>query len=510
MKDSKRKVLICLAGAVSAVVLCAAEPNEIVEASAAANVAVIPCKGMIDGGLYESIKRRTDEAIAGGAKYVIYEIDTYGGDLYAAFDISAYFLDEAGAKAHTVAYIANKAISAGAMISVACKDIVMKEKGTIGDCAPISLQGELTGVQREKIETVVREAFANAAEANGYPEALLKAMVSMHKVVYRVKNIETGKYEFFDEERLPKDPNSYGIADKELVVSDKELLTLTATRAVEYGLARTQVKNRQGVFAFLSKRDGVKIGEVVEIKTNWSEEMVRWIRSPAVMGILVMLALLGVYIELNSPGVGLPGLVAVVCFVIIVGSKYLTGLANWVEVALFVVGILLLAVEVFVLPGFGIAGALGILFIFAGAFGMLVRNPPDKVPWPHTALDWHLFSNGVLAMVFGCTGFIVLAWLVGKLVPRLEFLSGLSLSPAAAKQGGEVEISRTAPPESKDSQIKAGDVGEVVSALRPAGTAKFADAIVDVVAEAEYLDKGAQVVIIEIRGNRVVVRAVAE
>jgi len=238
-----------------------------------------------------------------------------------------------------------------------------------------------------------------AAEANGYPPALLKAMVSMQIEVYRVKNLETGDYEFFETTNLPKDPNKYNIDDKELIVKDDELLTLTASKAAEYGIARTVVQDLQGALDFLVERDGVTfIGEPIVLKTLWSEDMVRKINHPAVMGILVMIALLGVYVEFNTPGVGLPGLVAVICFAVIIGSKYLIGLANWVEVALFIVGLLLLMVEIFVLPGFGIAGFLGITCILAGLFGMLIKNPPDKFPWPETSVDWQSFTNGVLGL----------------------------------------------------------------------------------------------------------------
>jgi len=182
-------------------------------------------------------------------------------------------------------------------------------------------------------------------------------------------------------------------------------------------------------------------------------------------------------------------------------------LANWVEVALFVVGAFLLMVEIFVLPGFGIAGFSGIMCILAGLFGMLIKNPPDKLPWPETTIDWQLFINGVLGLSLGFIGFVLLAWLLTKYMPKLQFLSGLILIPTAAKQGDEIEVSMTTPPESKTISVNIGDIGEVISTLRPTGKAKFGDAIVDVVAGAEFLDRGTKVEIIEIHGNRVVVRA---
>jgi len=336
-------------------------------------------------------------------------------------------------------------------------------------------------------------------------------MVSMQLEVYRVENLKTGEYEFFEVDKLSKDANEYDLDNKELIVRDDELLTLTASKACEYGIARAQVKDLAGVLDFLAKRDGVTfVGEPIVLDTLWSEEMVRWLNSPVVMAVLVTLAMLGVYIEFNTPGVGLPGLVAVICFAIIIGSKYLVGLANWVEVALFIVGVLLLLIEIFILPGFGIAGFTGILCILAGLFGMLIKNPPDKLPWPQTQPDWQVFIDGVWALSFGFIGFVVLAWLLTKYLPKLQFLSGLILVPTAPKVGTEFEVSMTAPPESETIAVNVGDVGEVVSTLRPAGKAKFGDAVVDVVAEAEFLDKGTRIEIIGIHGNRVIVKAVEE
>jgi membrane-bound serine protease (ClpP class) len=138
---------------------------------------------------------------------------------------------------------------------------------------------------------------------------------------------------------------------------------------------------------------------------------------------------------------------------------------------------------------------------------MLVKNPPDRVPWPQTQLDWQLFNEGVLGLLFGFVGFAVLAWILTKYLPKLQFLSGLILIPTAAQQRGKVKVSMTAPPDEKIANVNIGDIGEVVSILRPAGKAKFGDCIVDVVAEAEFLDRGTKVEIIRIHGNRVVVRA---
>ncbi len=121
---------------------------------------------------------------------------------------------------------------------------------------------------------------------------------------------------------------------------------------MEYGIARAVVGDVNEALAFLADRDGVRFsGQPMVLEPSWSEHMVSWLSSPAVMGVLVMLALLGVYIEFSAPGFGLPGIVAIVCFALMLGSKYLIGMANWVEIAILFIGIVLLLIELFVLPG---------------------------------------------------------------------------------------------------------------------------------------------------------------
>lgn len=510
MKSAQRPIgFFLLCALLFAVWSAAGGPSEVNEPGAglrSAKAAVIICHDTVDEGLLESIKRRSGIALAQDVDYLIYDIDTFGGGLFAAYEISDYLLHEINVKASTVAYVSKKAISAGALISVACEDIIMKEKTRIGDCAPIMLGGKLEGVEREKIETDTRTAFETSAEHNGYPAALLKAMVTREIEVYRVKNTQTGKYEFFAGDRLPKDANSYDLEKKEMIDSANELLTLTASEAVEYGVARAQVKDLQGVLDFLAERDGVTfVGAPMVLKTNWSEEMVRWVNSPVVMGVLVVIGLLGVYIELSSPGVGLPGLVAVICFVIIVGSRYLTGLANWIEVLVLVAGIVLLLIEIFVLPGFGIAGILGIFCILAGLFGMLVHNAPNEVPWPRSELDWHLFTNGVIGLSAGFLGFLVLAWVVAKYLPRIPVASRMIL--AAPKESAAVR-SGGAPGPGPELGVRVGQQGVSVTQLRPSGIGRFGSERLSVVSRGGLIEANREIIVAQIDGNSIVVQEV--
>ena len=485
-----------------------AEPNDAGGNVTSAKAVVIVCEGTIDDGLYRSIRRRSQLAINAGATYLIYEIGTYGGLLQSADDISKYFILDVGKKVHTVAYITTQAISAGAMISVSCKDIIMLEHTTIGDCAPIALGTKLEGVEREKAESFTRAAFMRAAEANGYPPALLKAMVTMGTKVYEVKNLQTGQYDFLDEQQLAEDANSYDAANKELIVKDNEILTLTASKAYEYGIARAQVKDRAGALAFLAQRDGVTFaGEPMVLKTNWSEEMVRWVNSPAVMAVLVLLALLGVYIEFNSPGVGLPGLVALICFVIIIGSKYLVGMANWVEVAIFIVGVLLVLVEIFVLPGFGIAGVLGIIFIVFGLFGMLVKNTPGELPWPRTAPDWEVFQSNLYGLLGGFFTFMIAMPIIARYLPKIPVARRLVLAvPQGPVQFEAIAGGAEEPPQ--EAPVQPGQEGLSLSQLRPAGKAQFGSLRLDVVSGGELIEAGKRIRVEVVEGNRIVVKEI--
>jgi membrane-bound serine protease (ClpP class) len=488
----------------------AASPAPETATSASRNVkaVVIPCKGMIDQALFYSIKRRSEIALRSGADYLIYQMETYGGLLDAADSIAKYMIQEASPRAHTLAYVTTEAISAGALISVSCRDVIMRESTTIGDAAPITMGGKLEGVEREKAESFLRAAFQRAAEANGYPALLLKAMVTMQIEVYRVRSLRTDRYEFFEKDSLPKDPNQYEVDKAEVINGSDELLTLTALQALDYGIARAVVKDLDGALSYIAKRDHVAFAqEPVVLNPNWSEVMVGWLNSPVVMGILFMLALLGAYVEFNAPGFGLPGVVAVICFALILGSKYLVGMANWVEVLLLFIGVALVLVEIFVMPGFGVAGILGILCMLVGLFGMLIRNAPDELPWPQTFADWQSLSSGVTALAVGFAGFLAAAWLLARYLPKIPFLSGLILAPVMATVGRSgAQVSMTRPPDGARASVRVGDVGQVISTLRPAGKARFGDAIVDVVATGEFLNRGASVEIIEIEGGRVVVK----
>ncbi len=487
----------------------ASDPN-VVTGSSVKTAAVITCHDMIDNGLFQSIERRSAEAIAAGADYLILDVQTYGGLVKSADDIGKHLILELADKVHTVAYVSTEAISAGSMISVSCQDIIMKKNTTIGCSAPITGSGEEMGeAEREKSESFVRATFSRAAGANGYPEALLKAMVSRDLEVWQVKNTQTGHMEYFEKEFLPDDPNTYAIADKELIVKEGELLTLTAQKAKEYGIARAVVSDLDEALTFLAKRDGVTISsKVLQFDTMWSEELVRFLQSPVVMSVLILGILLGIYVEFNTPGLGLPALLAATCLTILVCSRFLIGMANWIEIAVLCIGFILIMLEIFVIPGFGIAGFAGIICILAGLLGMLVKNQPGEIPWPKGEMAWTLFTDGLFGMAVGFLAFVVIAVFLAKYIDRIPVLKTFVLK--ASLQKAQITPSKTCEPQNPTTSLTTGQTGRVVSPLRPAGKAEFDGCVVDVVADGAFIEKDHAVKIIEAVGNRIVVSEVQE
>jgi membrane-bound serine protease (ClpP class) len=473
----------------------------------------IVCSEMVDEGLYESIKRRTQTALDGGATYIIYEIDTFGGRVDSAIEIWNYFMHEVAKKAHTVAYVRTKAISAGALISVACQDIIMKSNTQIGDCAPIMMGGTLEGVEREKMESPLRSYFEDAAKTNGYPVALCKAMVSIDIEVYQVKNLRTGKNEYFETDDLPRDDYNYDLEAKKRVVSKDQLFTVYADKALEYGLARVVVEGldeqaRSEVLAFLEDRDKVSFSRPPEImETNWSEELVRWLTSPAVSGILLMVALLGIYAELNSPGLGLPGAVAVAALLILFGSKFLIGMANWWEIAVFVIGMGLLLLELFVIPGFGIAGISGTLLMIFALAAMMVTNRPDEFPLPVSEPDWREFEHNLYGLLGGFAGFLVGAYFITRYLPHIPVANRLILS--RPQDSVEVRSGGQAAP-AAEPPVVVGDEGISLSSLRPSGLGRFGRERLNVVSQGEMIESKRKIRVVNIVGNSIVVREVNE
>ena len=453
---------------------------------------IITMHRMVDGGLSSSVQRRVQIAKEKNIKLLIFDINTFGGRLDSAIDISEHVSTLKDIK--TVAYISHKAISAGALIAISCNDIYMAPEAEFGDCEPIIPSSE-GGYKTagEKIQTVLRTKFRKFAEKNGYPVLLAEAMVTSDIEVYKVITDKNPEGIFISSREL-KDMKEIGeekIKKKELIVEEGKLLTMHSREAFEYGFAR-QIVDDQDSLLKLYKIDRK---DVIELETNWSEEMVRFLEKLA--PILLTIGIIAIYLEFKVPGFGLPGIIGILCFATIFLSKYLVGLADAPEIIIFFVGIALIAVEIFLIPGFGIAGIVGIVSVFIG----LILSFQDFAI-PRTPYDTQILQKNLLMVIvsFLCSSFVIILLL--KYMPGIPIFNRLILATAETPTYGF--FSETTPAQSK----LIGDRGVALTPLHPSGRIEIGDKILDAVTEGNFIEKGQPIEIVEVEGNRIVVKAV--
>lgn len=471
---------------------------------------VIPIREDIRQKTYDAVSRKALRCRAGDAQLIVLDMDTWGGELHAALDIVRLLkVDLEGI--YTVCYVRTRAVSAGALIAVSCDEIVMSPTGTFGDCAPVSLAGPLEGIEREKVETVLRKEFAESAENNGYNVALAEAMVTASREVWLVRNKKTRELrhvlskDFRGQVDIPPGVSSVPSNPQgewellRVIDTADEILTLHPREAVEYGFASTIIRPGPTYpLAPLMERFNVE-GKPTDLIDNWSETLVEFLTSPLVAGVLLFVGVLCTYVEMHAPGFGLPGATAIVCFALLFGSRFLVGMAAWWEIALFLVGVGLVITEIFVTPGFGVIGIAGILCCIAALLAMFVPNAPDKLPLPRTSLDWSLFSGGAVAVGAALVGATVAAGFLARLLPNLP-LAGRLVLPSVA-----LPVEPTVTEDSPYLRIKTGDMGTVEGMCRPVGKVRFGEYLLDATSQGEIIEPGTTVRVLRREGNRLIV-----
>jgi len=459
---------------------------------------IIEFEGMITPIIENFVYRKLDTAKARGADLVILRIDSPGGLVEPSIRTAERLRDVEWAR--TVAYVPREAISGAAIVSLGCNEIVMEPGATIGDAGPI-VQGEdsLFRHAPEKVVSYLRGKVRGLAESQGHPALLAEAMVDKDLEVYRVENKKTGEKRFVTEdgyEKLTRDDEWQG----ELVDESEEGLffTVTGRRAAELGFADATVEDLEG----LKARYGLDEDPVLLEQTGL-DTAVFILNLPLVTGLLFVIGLIALYVELSAPGIGIGGLVAGLCFALFFWSRFLGGTAGWLEVVLFVAGVAFLGVEIFLLPGFGVAGLSGILLLIVS----LVLAMQDFV-FPETGRELTIMTR-TLGVILG-SGLVtgIAAYLLSLYFGSLPILNRLTLHPPDAAEVAAREKPTGAAADAiagRDVELKVGDTGMAESLLRPAGRARFGNRWVNVVADGDYIPKGRRVRIVEVAGNRVVV-----
>ncbi|MGC9455093.1 MAG: NfeD family protein [Phycisphaerae bacterium] len=470
---------------------------------------VIPLREQINAKTAAAMRRKFIQCLAQGAELIIIDMDTPGGAVGATLEITKLIKNELR-DIRVVTFVRTEAISGGAFVAMACDEMVLTPLSRIGDAAPIYLQGTLEGVPREKIESYLRTEIQESAELNGYPATLAQAMVSIHLEVWLIRNKNTGelRYVFRRDWRGRVDAPAGTTtaptktdAEWELVrviVRDGELLTMTTSEAQEYGFVAAVIEaTGDDPYANILEHYNVVEPPTV-LADTWSERLVGFLLMPPVMGFLFFAALLCAYVEINTPGFGVAGGTALVLFAVLFGAPFLVGLANAWEIALIVIGIILIVLEVLVIPG-GVVGILGALMCLAGLLGILVPNPPDRLPIPQTDLAWQMLSDSAFALGVGFVAALIGAGVLSKYMPKVPVANKLILAEPAPATGDFLH--ETSP----YVRIQPGAVGKVEAMCRPVGRARFGDELLDVVTEGETIEAGATVRVLYRHGNRLVV-----
>lgn len=428
------------------------KPLELSTDSTGGPVFVVPVNGMIDNGLARYIDRAVSDAANQGAILTVFEIDTFGGLVDAADKIRKTLLD---AEMSTVAFIDKNAASAGALISYAADHIVMVPGASIG--AATVVEGVGGEAAPDKYQSYMRGLMRSTAEANGRDPQIAESMVDPSLEVEGVS--EKGK-----------------------------VLTLSASEALKLGVADQILETTDAVIAAY----GLDQPTLVAHRETRAERVLRFLGSPVVQSILMLMMLGGLYFELQTPGVGFAGAIALVGIALFFAPHYLLGLVEVWEILLFILGVGLVLVEIFVLPGFGVSGISGLILILFSLVVALVGNVGFSFP-PYTAVMPGVYTLAV-TMIILVIGLVMAT----RMYPASAAANLLVLTPELSSSEGYTSA--------LTHSEYLGKVGPTLTDLRPSGAMLIDKKRVDVITSGEYIDQGVQVQVVDVRGTRVEVR----
>ena len=408
-------------------------------------------EGMIDNGLVHYIDRAIAQAEERGDDVIVFELDTFGGLVDAADKIRQSILD---ADIRTIAFINKNAASAGALISYACDEIVMAEGASIG--AATVVEGQSGEKASEKMQSYFRGLMRSTAEANGRDPKIAEAMVDESIEVEGI--IEAGK-----------------------------LLTLSASEALEVGVADDVVDNKTAMLAKLS----IEQEDIVETAQSWEEATLRFIANPVVSGILMLMMMSGLYFEFQTPGFGFGGAAAAVGAALFFAPLYIMGLAEAWEILLFALGVILLIVEIFVIPGFGVPGILGLLLVVFSLGASLIGNVGLSFP-EQTEVTRAVWTMAItLSASFGAIAMFARAMPDRRAFGLLVLRETLTETDASSDE--------------EEYKLLLGQEGIAKSPLRPSGVVDFSGRRMDVQTLGDFIESGEKVVVKQVNGHRVLV-----
>lgn len=419
----------------------------------------------IDDNISKPALRLTEKAVkeaeAGDFDYIFLELNTFGGELNAADKIRTLLLNT---KVPSMVFINNNAASAGALISIACDSIYMMPGGSIGAASVVDQNGE---IMPDKYQSYMRSLMRTTAEHNGRNPNIAQAMVD-------------------------PDVEVKGISEK------GKVLTLTSEEAARNGFCEGVVSSREEALAHA----GMATATITEQQLSTIDKIINFLVNPVVSGILIMCIVGGLYFELQAPGLGLPSVIAIVAALLFFAPHYLEGLAAHWEILLFLAGIVLLMLEFFVIPGFGIAGISGIVLILASLVLTLVYNVGFKFNFnPEFDASLYVSKMTILVLVSSLAGFFLSLWLGKKLILAETRFGSLALRT-------ELESDKGFTSQDMRNERYVGKEGVAQTILRPAGKINIDGEVLDATIEHGFANPGDKITVTKFENAQLFVRKV--
>ncbi len=460
---------------------------------------MIDVEGPIFGRFYWYLNNRLDMAKETGCDLVIIKLNSPGGLLVESIDLLKRLSKTDWAT--TIVWIPEKAISGAAIISLGAERIYMQEGSRIGDAGVISFNE--MGVFKYTEEKFVSDTVVEIkpfAVSRGRPAAFAEAMMVRKLDVLEAIDLETNEVVFLKrvELELPKNEERYKVIGPVLETLEDRYLTVSGKRAMELQIADGVFADEDAMLAALN------IETISRTQLNWQDKTVYFLNSPWITGLLLIVGLIALYIELVAPGISVAGLISLLCFGIFFWSHALGGTSGWLEVMMFVLGVICVICEIFVLPGFGVFGITGIVLL---VLSLLMATQGFVIP--ETTTQWGQLQTNALIVLGSMLGVVVLIFVQ---IFILDSVPGLNRFQLTAPEE-PIEVERDVPATllqtgtSGPASVVIGSTGVAESDLRPSGKILLEDQLVDVITEGDYVDSGAEVEVIKIEGNRIIVRA---
>lgn len=434
-------------------------------------------------GQLESLLGSTVETT--GANWIGVRIDSAGGDLEASVRLATALAQLDANSVRTVAYVPSEASGGAALVALSCDQLVMHPTARL-----LAGSSNVPPAELDAARLALRESLAPRTERSW---SLLTAMIDPGVGLFDYRNKTTGATRIMSAAEAATLPDANAWQRGKPINEANEQLAISGERALELGLAWQTVESYDELRQLYSITEDPAVAQ-----PNWALELIEALASPEFAVLLMMAGFAGIYIELRTPGLGIGGFVAAVALVLFFWSKYLHGTAGWLEVLLFVTGVAFLLLEVFVLPGFGIFGLGGGAMVIAS----LVLASLTFVA-PHSPSDIEELTRSLGSVAMAGVGVLVIAVAFSRFLPQAPLFRRMVLSPPPPEERVFMDKHEAV----ADYSHLVGAKGVAATDLRPSGKADIDHRLVDVIAEAEPLDRGTPIVVVDARGNRVVVRS---